>query len=106
MDAADQPAKGNTLHDVLNGVIRMIRRRCVIDCEENPGGTLKNEKEQTRRAKGIPPVAFWLRTVEQVFVKIIQAKPFIQPVKDFFPHGLAFLVKDFEYTIRHAKFRK
>src|SRR6266498_4227633 len=107
MNAADQPSERDTLHNILNRVIRMIRRGRVINGQENPGGALQNKKEQTRRAECIPPVAFWFRTVKQIFVKIIQAKPFIQPIKDFFPHGLAFLVKDLENTVfAHTKFSK
>src|ERR1044071_6224614 len=96
MDTTDQPSEGDTFHDVLNGGVGMIGRGSVVDGKENAGEPLKNKKEQTCRAKCIPPVTFWFRAIEQVLINIVQAKPFIQPVKDLFPHGSAFLIKDFE----------
>ncbi len=86
MDAADQPAEGNAFHDVLDGVVGMIGGGSVINGQENPGHPLQNKKEQTRRAECVPPVALGFGAVKQIFVDIVQAKSFIQPVENFFPH--------------------
>src|SRR5512142_3375390 len=99
MNTADQPSKGDSLHDVLDRVIGMIWRRRVIDGEENSRHALQNEKEQTRRAESVPPVALWFRTVEQIFVQVVQTKAFVKPVENFFPHRLGFLVEYLEHAI-------
>ena len=86
MDAADQPAEGHIVHDVLDAVVGVIGRGGVIDGQEDARQPLQNKKEQTGRAERVPPVAFRFGAVKQVFVHIVQAEAFIQPVVNIFPH--------------------
>ena len=43
MDAADQPAKRDAVHDVIDAVVSVIGRRRVIDRQENPRHALQDK---------------------------------------------------------------
>jgi hypothetical protein len=86
VDAADEPAKGDAIHDVGDTVVGVIRRGGIVNRQEDAGRSLQQEQKQAGRAERIPPVAFRLRAVEDVGVKAVQAETLVQPEIHFIEH--------------------
>ena len=107
MDAADQPAEGHAIHNILDAVVGVIGRGRVVDGQENARDCLHHEQEQAGAAERIPPIAFRFGAIQDGLVQIVEAQTFIQPGEEFFEHGSAFhemeqedVFIDFEHVAR------
>ena len=81
VEAADEPAEGHLVFDVLHAVIGMIRRRSIVHGEEHAGDSLQHKQEERGRAEHIDPTgAARDRFIQQCAFDRLQFEPAIEPV--------------------------
>ena len=71
VDLADQPAEADFAGDVLDGLVRLLQRRAVVEQEQNAGDELAQEREQCQAAEDVQPAGVRRQTLVELFVEKI-----------------------------------